>query len=552
MPELKFETLNQKAKKKKDFILVIGILTIVGFIILSLSFAFMNNTNQVAFEEKKNIENDKEFSIVKNHDFKENWAIAMENKIEQQARNMQEFQVEMKEENKQNIEDIKNIILEANTAQNQKINDLTVNINSQLQEFKNSVESRFLEQQNQIEDANLRINAANAANITSQEEAGYVVLGEDLLPDYKGNRDVVSDGTSPELKNEGGNVNVNEDSLNKTVEKKVPPKFKLKIVDVDTTANLEKIETEDKLLAEFEALKLKKNNQFHLMTGLTQAFMITGAYAPAFDSGQEEPLPVLFQAEGDILIANDDTQTIDKCFLIGSAKGNMNSETADIRLVKISCSLGEGTKKVEGNISGWVIGENGIPGVQGELLHKNGAWLSKTFVAGFLETFANALGNTDSTEIVIGTDSKSKNKVGVGTAVSENAQSAAYGGLSTVFGRLGDYYIKMAEQIFPVIEVKGGRTVNILLKGGESFTVTDFNKFDLSSINDTISDEKSFEDRVGPTEYNRMKKELEDKEPAPEGKGLLGGDSNIDSSFNKNSDANSSFNLSNVFGGGKK
>ncbi len=49
-----------------------------------------------------------------------------------------------------------------------------------------------------------------------------------------------------------------------------------------------------------------------------------------------------------------------------------------------------------------------------------------------------------------------------------------------------------------------------------------------------------------------MKKELEDKEPAPEGKGLLGGDSNIDSSFNKNSDANSSFNLSNVFGGGKK
>lgn len=551
MGDLKFETLSQKAKKKKDFLIVIGLLSIAGFIVLSLGLAFMNNDSKSAFQEKQNIEQDKEFSIVKNHDFKENWAIAMENKIEQQSRKMEEFQIEVKEDNKKNIEEIKNILLEANTAQNQKINELTVNVNSQLQDFKNSVESRFLEQQNQIEDANLRINASNSNYSSPSEEAGYVVLGEDLLPDYKGNPDrpqdntLVPNQTSPELKT-GDKTNTASN-----IEPTSVPKFKLKMVDIDTTANVEKIEEEDKLLAELEALKLKKHNQFHLMTGLTQAYMVTGAYAPAFDSGQEEPLPVLLQAEGDILIANDDSQTIDKCFLIGSAKGNMNSETADIRLVKISCSLGEGTKKVEGNISGWVIGENGIPGVQGELLHKNGAWLSKTFVAGFLETFANALGSTDSTEIVIGSDSNSRNKVGVGTAVSENAQSAAYGGLSTVFGRLGDYYIKMAEQIFPVIEVKGGRTVNILLKGGESFTVTDFNKFDLSTINDTIDDEKAFEERVGTSEYLKMKKELEDKEPQPEQGlgGILGNSGASDNSNNNNS--NGGFNLGNIFGGGK-
>lgn len=543
MKNLDFQTLSQKAKKKKDFIIVTLIIGIVGFVFLSLGLAFMNNDSKQAFEEKKNIIEDKEFSIVKKHDFKENWAIAMENRIDQQAKKMDDFQEEVKEENKKNIEEIKNLILDANTMQNQKINELTENLNNQFQDFKNNVEAKFLEQQNQLEDVNLKINAFDLSSGNNFSDSTEVILGEDLLPRYIGDR------AKDESVLGGGDASLGDVAMPsqnnvqpKKVERITKPKFSLKMVDVDTSSNQEQIKKEENLISELEKLKLKKNNSFHLMTGLTQAYMVTGAYAPVFDSGQEEPLPVLLQAEGDILIANDDTQTIDKCFLIGSAKGNMNSSTADIRLVKISCSLGEGTKKVEGNISGWVIGENGIPGVQGELLHKNGAWLSKTFVAGFLETFAGALGKTDSTEIVIGTDSNSKNKVGVGTAVSENAQSAAYGGLSSVFGRLGEYYLKMAENIFPVIEVKGGRTVNILLKGGESFTITDFNKLDLSSINDTIDDEKAFEEKVGTTEYLRMKKEIEDAEP----KEAPIENPSYDGSKSSNNNNNSGFNLGNL------
>lgn len=551
MKNLDFQTLSQKAKKKKDFIIVTLIVGIVGFIFLSLGLAFMNNENKQAFEEKKSIIEDKEFSIVKAHDFKENWAIAMENRTEQQSKRMDSFQEEIRKENQKNIEEIKNLILDSNTMQNQKINDLTESLNNQFQEFRNSVDSRFIDQQNQIEDTNLKINAFDLYGAGSSGDNTEVILGEDLLPKYTGDRqkqDILApqseqkiDGPLGEAKSPQAAQPASEIEAPK-VEPIVKPKFNLRLVEVDTSANIEQIKREDNLLAELEKLKLKRNNNFHLMTGLTQAYMVTGAYAPVFDSGQEEPLPVLLQAEGDILIANNDTQTIDKCFLIGAAKGNMNSSTADIRLVKISCSLGEGTKKVEGNISGWVIGENGIPGIQGELLHKNGAWLSKTFVAGFLETFSSALGGTDSTEIVIGSNG-SNDKVGVGTAVSENAKSAAFGGLSSVFGKLGDYYLKMAENIFPVIEVKGGRTVNILLKGGESFSITDFNKLDLSDINDIIEDEKSFEERVGTTEYLKMKKELEESESKE-----TPVENNSNDAFNSKSSGGtpSSFNLGNL------
>lgn len=520
----KFETLSQKAKKKKDFIVVILILSIFSFLAISIGLAFMNDDSKEVFKERGDIEKDKEFSIVKKQDFKENWAIAMENKIEKQAEEMKNFQLEVKEDNKKTIEEIKALILESNAAQNKKIEELGNQVNSQLTDLKGNVELRFSEQQNQIEDLSLSSNNNNNINDFSNED-DKIVLGQDLLPPLADESKI---GTIKESisvnealdnipvveKTENGDI-IKTEETNKNNSLSTSTKINLQLVEIDTSANKEDIQKEKTLLDELEQLRLNKENSFHLMTGLSQAYMLTGAYAPAFDSGQEEPLPVLLQAEGDILIANDDTQTIDKCLLIGSAKGNMNSQTADIRLVKISCSLGEGTKKIEGAISGWVIGENGIPGVQGELLHKNGAWLSKTFVSGFLQTFSSALGTTDTTEITIG-DSDNNSSVPIGTSVSNNAKSAAAGGLSTVFGKLGDYYLKMAEQIFPVIEVKGGRTVNILLKGGESFNITDFNKLDLSSINDTIEEEKYFEEKVGTTEYLKMKKNLESKESSSE------------------------------------
>lgn len=527
MPKINLETLSQKAKKKKDFIIIILIFSILSFIFISIGMAFMDTDKKDVFKERVDVEKDKKFQIVKESDFKENWALAVENRVDEEAKKREQFQQEMKADSKKNIDDIKNLILEQNTINNNKITELSNSLNNSINSLKNNVESKLAEQQNQIEDIGLNKGNSNNSNSNNNDEP--IVLGQDLLPplnkekfysndkesekrksEIKQELDQIKKDSNP-LSEEGDNFKKtrNNSSDNSDFEdKSKSSKFKLKMVDIDTATAKEEINKEEKELADLEKLALSKNNNFHLMTGLSQAYMITGAYAPAFDSGQEEPLPVLLQAEGDILIANDDTQTIDKCLLIGSAKGNMNSETADIRLVKISCSLGEGTKKIEGNISGWVIGENGIPGVQGELLHKNGAWLSKTFVSGFLETFASSLGNTNTTQITLGTNgTNSSTTVPVSTAVSDNAKSAAAGGLSTVFGKLGDYYLKMAEQIFPVIEVKGGRTVNILLKGGESFSVTDFNKLDLISVNDKIEEEKAVEERVGKTAYLKMKKQ---------------------------------------------
>ncbi len=513
MANINLETLSQKHKKKKDALIIWGLLIMAAIVFTSLISYFIDDSNVKTFKEKQDVSKDKDFKISPQQDIKESWAMSVDTRLEEQKKEFTNLRDDVKAENEKTKNEIKDIILESVATQSQKMEDFTLSMDAKINELANSVDTKVMEQQNQIEDLYLR-NSMN--NGTPQGNIpvvnGEIILGDDLLPKMPEQQQPLTENVLPDTpgaEQKTGSAKAVEEKVEEKPYIPVPTKSIVKMQQIDTSKNQAKV-TEDKAkLEKVEKAKLMKMSGFHLMTGLTQAYMITGAYAPAFDSGEEEPLPVLLQAEGDILIANDDSQTVDKCFFIGTAKGNMNSQTADIRLVKLSCSVADGSKKIEGNISGWVIGENGIPGVQGELLHKNGAWLSKTFVAGFLQTFASAFGNTDTTDIYIGDSGNNNNNKNakLGTSVSNNAQSAAAGGLSTVFGKLGDYYIKMAEQIFPVIEVKGGRTVNILLKGGESFTVTDFNKLDLSEINDKIDDENLLRSQLGETEYDKLRKE---------------------------------------------
>ncbi len=496
--KVKFEPLSQVAKKKKDFLIIILIGSIFSFIFISIGMAIFDTDKKKVFQERAEVENKKDFAIVGEKDYKENWALSVENKLEKNEENLQSFMETVVDENEKSKQELKDILLAMSAKQSENFESFKDSTNASLKRLKNQFEDRFLKQENRMEEIALQKGSGNLVIGSGTDKE--IVLGDDFLPPkpVKGGRQPVqnNDNTdnfidsltkAPSKKGSQPISNVDEDLI--PTKQTAKSKFSIKLVSLDTSANQTEIAKRRADIEKAKEEKEKESNSFHLATGLTQALMITGAYAPAFSSGDTEPLPVLLQAEGNILIANDDRLSVDKCMLIGSAKGNMNSQTADIRLVSISCSLGDGKKIIEGPISGWVIGENGIPGVQGELLHKNGAWLAKTFVAGFLQTFSDALANTGTTQISIGTTGGT-NSVPVGQAVTNNASAAAAGGVSKVFGKLGDYYIKMAEQIFPVIEVKGGRTVDILLKGGEDFTVKDFGRMDINSINNRIENEK--------------------------------------------------------------
>lgn len=497
--KINLNTLDQTRKKKKDSI-IFGIVIVIFTVgAISVGNYFLDTNEKKVFKKRKDLElRDTNITLTPDKDYKEAWAMSVENTLEKQNKILISFMKNVKRDRKEDRKDLKEMIKDTAKKQRDSLDEYKDELSKRIGSIENTLKENITRQNNKIEELKIKNNKTNQ-NINQNNPEEEIILGEDLLPkvserkveeeEPKSNEEEILNSILGSEKKAEEIIKIEETSLPAALESELtesaliePEVKKIGLFTINTKEVKNYVLRERKKeLREIKKRSTEKNS-YHIMIGLTKAYLVSGVYAPAFSEGSSDPLPVLLQAEGNILIANNDQESVENCFFIGSAKGNMNSQTADIRLNRISCSLAGGTKKIEGPISGWVIGENGIPGVPGELLHRNGAWLAKTFVAGFLETFSNTLTAAAGS----GTISTGSTTIDAGQEIQDGLVSSAAESTSDVFNKIGDYYLKMAEQIFPVIEVKPGRTVDILLKGGETLSVTDFNSADITEIEEDI------------------------------------------------------------------
>jgi len=507
--EINLDPLEIQAKKKKTKLIVISIVVLFSIVAISVGSSLLSVDKTKVYEKRKKKKAMEELKVIKNPEIKENWAIAIENRVDKQEALLKESAEKQKHEKDIILSQLKDIIETKNAELNEKIEMV-----KEEQKRKSEKEIERLKKE-------LKAQADKVAQLELMRKSGAgsfggagnarkdIILGKEMLPVRhapivkKANGEKVTEkepkfNASEELKNilspetEDNTMDKIDNLIEKETKKAEAPKEeapstpllaeglrtsseqekikeepkrkRITMINVDTSFNQKVIKEAKKIIIN----NIKKAEEFppyHISTGFTQAYMVTGAYAPAFQEGSSKPLPVMLKAEGDILMANDTYGDVEDCFFIGTAKGNMNSQTADIRLVSINCLIAGGKYRIEGAVSGWVIGENGIPGVPGELIHKNGALLARSFVAGFLESAATIL-NSSAASSIGGT-------TGTTIVSGQTLQSAASSSAGDVFSKIADYYTKMAEQIFPIIEVKGGRTVNIFLAGGEDLSVVE-------------------------------------------------------------------------------
>jgi hypothetical protein len=224
--------------------------------------------------------------------------------------------------------------------------------------------------------------------------------------------------------------------------------------------------------------------KFETALGFSNGYLILGINAPILENADTETaIPVLIEARGDIKIANDNIISMDKCFLIGSAVGDAPSSTAKIRLSEMECILQEGKKKVRGKIKGWVIGKTGQPGTPGELIHRSGEYLAKMLKAGLFGGISQTILQIATNSTVNNTGATTANPVNV---LTSNTASSTSNTLDQAFNKYIDYFQQLAEQTFPIIEVKGGQRVSLLFQGGEIFEVTDFKGFNVNDIEEYL------------------------------------------------------------------
>jgi len=208
-------------------------------------------------------------------------------------------------------------------------------------------------------------------------------------------------------------------------------------------------EKEEKKEEEIKPLKI-------LPTGsISKVILLGGMDAPTMARAKNNPLPVLMKVTDLSFLPNDWRQDIKGCFFLGEGYGDLSSERAFIRVTTLSCVTQDGFH-IDTPFKGSVNGEDGKVGLLGRVVTKQGALLARSLVTGLLEGISKAFSQTNNIITVNPDGSKTQS-----LDPKKTFQAGLYGGLGKATERLADFYLKMADQIYPVIEISAGRRVDV-------------------------------------------------------------------------------------------
>lgn len=204
----------------------------------------------------------------------------------------------------------------------------------------------------------------------------------------------------------------------------------------------------------------QRDTRRYLPSGaFTRAVLLGGLDAPTGGQAQRNPQPVLLLLADNAILPNQFRARVKECFVVGAGYGDVSSERAYIRTESLSCVTRDGTA-IDVPVKGYVAGEDGKAGMRGRLVSKQGQILANALLAGVASGIGHAFTQSSTTLSV--------SPLGTTSTVDPGKQLEA--GLGTGVGkaldRLAQYYISLAEKVFPVIEVDAGRSVDVVLTQG--------------------------------------------------------------------------------------
>lgn len=190
--------------------------------------------------------------------------------------------------------------------------------------------------------------------------------------------------------------------------------------------------------------------------------MLNGVDAPTGGQAQSNPLPVALHVLDTANMANKYKLNIKDCRFIAAAWGDLSSERGMARTDTLTCIINGET--VEMPVKGQVIGEDGKAGIRGRLVTKQGQVLANALLAGIASGIGKAFQQSATTQSVSALGATST------IAPGDVGRAAIGSGVGNAGTALEQYYLKAADKLFPVIEIDGGRTVEVLITKGAVYT----------------------------------------------------------------------------------
>ncbi|MDZ7855935.1 TraB/VirB10 family protein [Sphaerotilus sp.] len=196
-----------------------------------------------------------------------------------------------------------------------------------------------------------------------------------------------------------------------------------------------------------------------LPVSFTRGTLLGGLDAPTGGQSQSNPHPVLIRLSDNSVLPNRFRGEYRDCFVIAAGYGDISSERAYLRTENLSCVRADGAT-LEVKVQGSVYGEDGKVGMRGRLVTKQGQMLANALLAGVVSGIGQGVSSASTTysTSALGT---------IASASGAEAYRAGIGsGVGKALDRLAQYYIKLAENTFPVIEIDAGREIDVVITKG--------------------------------------------------------------------------------------
>mgnify|MGYP003493582852 FL=1 len=241
-----------------------------------------------------------------------------------------------------------------------------------------------------------------------------------------------------------------------------PPKVEepkpIKTVPVTSTLTIIADPIKEEKKEEVKDKELKKPKQIIVPAGsFVKGRLLNGLDAPSSGAAKSSPHPVAIQIIDKSILPNKFKADIKECVAIGSGYGELSSDRAILRVENLSCVKKDGTSITsKGSSIGYVTGEDGKIGLSGRVVSKQGAILARALVAGFAEGMSKVFtqSNTYVTTSATGT---------ISTPDPNKAfESSMFGGGAEASKKVAEYYLKLNDEMFPIVEIAVGRKCDII------------------------------------------------------------------------------------------
>ncbi len=215
-----------------------------------------------------------------------------------------------------------------------------------------------------------------------------------------------------------------------------------------------------------QEVNLRKTVDAYIPAGTySRAVLTSGVVASTSSTAQGDPQPIFVRLVDHGNIPRGFKGDLKDAVLIGACYGDLSSERAYCRIHKLSLTERNG-EIIEKKVEGWLVGEDGRPGLKGIVVDRAGEVARGALVSGILGGMAGFFKQQTTSSVFPVSPFGQTNALKTGQVLSASAANGAGNALE----KLADFTIKRAEALQPVILVNPGREVDVVFKEGIDFS----------------------------------------------------------------------------------